>query len=182
MAFAVVLLGVLAAEVEYRMDPYGLRGPDGPLTLREIDPNEGRLDPENYERGSELARALTEPETPLRLEDQFFAFDVGTTLVGQTLVDHRRDFRHGETLIAQCVLNSPHDDMCVECNLHDGEDRLIDRVRSLISREMLRSSHFYRLPESLEPGDYFLVLKSGGREICRRKITVQPGVKSPVAN
>ena len=182
MAFAAVLLTVLGTEVEYRMDPYGLRGPDGPLALRELDPEKRRLDSGNHERDSELIRALTGPETPLRLEDQFFAFDVGTTLVGKTLVNRRREFRHGETLIAQCILNSPHDDMCVECNLHDAEDRLVDRVRSLISREMPRSNHFYRLPESLEPGDYFLVLKSAGREICRRKITLRPGVKSPLAN
>ncbi len=168
LGFTAVLLAILGSEIEYQMDPYKVRGPDGPLSLERID--------------SELAQRMIGPETPLRREDQFFAFDIGTTLVGKVLVNRRREFRHGETLIAQCLLSPPHDDMWVECNLHDADDHLIDRVGSMVSREMLRANYFYKLPASLEPGDYFLVLKSAGQEICRRKVTLRPGAKSPVAN
>lgn len=162
------VLAILGVEIEYQMDPYKMRGPDGPLALVEFD--------------RELAEVMLGPELPLRLEDKFFAFEVGSVLVGNILVNRRNEFRHGETVIAQCTLNPPHEDMWVECNLYDANDRILDRVGAIVPREMLRSSYFYPLNESLEPGDYYLVLQTGGQEITRKKFRLLSSTKSPVAN
>jgi hypothetical protein len=166
--FLLVSTALAGVELEYHLDPYRLRGPDGPLALREVDP--------------QLVQQMLGPERPLRPEDKFFAFEVGTILVGESLMNRRDAYRHGETVIAQCSLNPPHEDMWVECNLHDSHDCVIDRVGTVVAREMLRYNFPYRLTEALEPGDYFVVLKASGREVARRRITLQPAVGAPLAN
>lgn len=163
-----VSAAVAGVEAEYHLDPYRLRGPHGPLALREVDPK--------------LVRQMLAPEQPLRPQDKFFAFEVGTLLVGQSLMNRRETYRHGETVIAQCSLNPPHDDMWVECNLHDARNRIIDRVGAVVAREMHRRNFYYRLTEALEPGDYFVVLKASGREVARRRITLRPAAAAPLAN
>ena len=93
-------------------------------------------------------------------------------MLGDVLMDRKEVFRHGEPIVAQCTLNPPHEDMWIECNLHDADGRIIDRVGQVADRSMLRVSYAFVLPESLLPGQYFLVIRSGGQEITRRPITL----------
>ena len=82
----------------------------------------------------------------------------------------------------QCTLSPIHEDMWVECNLHDAQDRVIDRVGQIAPREMMRSNFFYQLSEALVPGDYFLVVKCAGKEVFRKRITLKPRLAAPLAN
>ncbi len=158
MLLTVVAVG--AVELEYRLDPYGERRPEGPHTLKEIDPD--------------FAKQLFAGDARLREYDKFLAFDVGTSLFGGMITGHRDTFHHGDSIIAQCTLSPPHEDMWVECNLHDAQNVLLDRVGQVVVRSQLRGNFLYRACEALEPGNYFLVLKTGNREITRRQISILP--------
>ncbi|MDA0832407.1 MAG: HTTM domain-containing protein [Planctomycetota bacterium] len=160
-AFVTVTLIMIAVESEYRMDVYGMRRPEGPYSLKVID------DPE-------LIARMMKTSEPIRDEDKFLAFDIGTGLVAGHLVNRRDTFTQGESVIAQCSLSPPHEDMWVECNLHDADGPIIDRVGNVITRELARTEFVYNLSESLEPGDYMLVIRTKGREITRRYFTLLP--------
>ncbi|MBW3542604.1 MAG: HTTM domain-containing protein [Planctomycetes bacterium] len=155
---------------EHRLDPYGLRRAEGAHRLRELDPP--------------LVQAMLAPAKPVRLEDKVFSFDVGTLTVGGSLATRRRQFRAGEEFIAQVMMNPPFEDMWLECNLHDAEDRVLNRIGQPVTRDMMRATFIYTLPHSLEPGEYSLVVATRGREITRRTITVRPSPASraPLAN
>jgi hypothetical protein len=112
--------------------------------------------------------------TRLREQDKFGTFDVGTDFLAGFVINKTDVIRHGETIYAQCHLNPPHEDMWVECNLHDANDVEIDYVGVPVIRESMRASFQYTLTEALPPGEYDLVLKSRGQEITRRRITLQP--------
>lgn len=161
-AFGVLLLVVAvgAVEVEYRLDIYGERGPNGPLALKEIDP--------------EVAKQMFAGSVRLREYDKLLAFDVGTGMFGGLVTGVRDTFQHGDPIIAQCSLNPPHEDMWLECNLHDANNVLIDRVGQIVVRSQLRGNFLYRACEALDPGTYFLVLRTGTQELTRRKIEILP--------
>jgi hypothetical protein len=156
-----VLLSVVAwgaVEVEYQIDPYGERHPDGKFTLREIDP--------------QVAKRMFAGDVRLRDYDKLLAFDIGTSMFGGMVTGKKDVFRHGEAIIAQCSLSPPHEDMWVECNLHDASNVVVDRVGQVVVRSQLRCSFLYRACEALEPGVYYLALKFGGKEVTRRKIEI----------
>jgi len=169
-AFGLGLLGVIAlgVQVEYLSDPYGLRRSEGPYALQEID--------------SDLVREMLKPADALREQDKFYAMDIGTTQVGGFLVDHRREFTQGERAIVEISLNTPHEDLWVECNLHDAENRTVDRVGQVVPREFSRAYANYTFTTAIEPGEYYIVLKSSGQEITRRKLVLHPVRVSAVAN
>jgi hypothetical protein len=162
VAFAALMLVVcvIGVEVEYQIDPFKTRGAEGPLKLVEMD-------------AAQVKRMLKKSER-IREPDKYQSFDMGTELLGDVLIDSRRVFKVGETLIAQCTLNPPHEDMWIECNLHDSDDVVIDHVGQVIDRNTLRSSYSFAMIEVLMPGDYYLVLQSRGIEITRRKFTLKP--------
>ena len=108
----------------------------------------------------------------LREYDKFMSFEVGTTMFAGVVTGRRETFRHGEPIIVQCTLSPPHEDMWVECNLHDASNVVIDRVGQVVVRSQLRGNFLYRACDALEPGDYYLVLKTGNREVTRRKIHI----------
>ena len=163
-----LLLSVTAVGIERQMDVYDMQRPEGPHQLRELSPDE-------------VARFFGKPQ-PLREEDKFFSFQVGTIIVAGRLADNRRVFRPGDQVICEANLNPPHADMWIECNLHDGEDRVISKLSQVIPRESTRGHYIYRLSDALVSGEYAMVLKSRGKEIARRKFTLQGGLPSPVAN
>lgn len=165
LAIVVMLVGV---EAEYLLDPYGIRRPEGPYALEPLEP--------------EYVAQLLTPSGRIRNPDKFLSFNVGTQLMSGLLVNSQYEFRQGDCLVAQCTHCPPHEDMWVECNLHDAHDRVLDRVGQVVTREMLRSNFIYRLTEALEPGEYSLVVKMAGEEITRRKITLKPRIDAPVAN
>jgi len=166
--FAVAVVGLGGLELEYQLDRYGDRRPEGPYKLVQLDPD--------------LVHKMMNDKTPLRTEDKFLFFDIGKWVVGGVLVDSQTEFRQGDQVVAQCTLNPPHEDMWIECNLHDAQNRQLNRFGKTATREELRCNFPYAFPRSLEPGEYSLVLKARGKEIARRRFTLKPGPKSPVAN
>ena len=180
MAISLVLTAALGAEAEYLMDHYKMRGPGGPLSLQALPDDE-------------VERLLT-TDAPMREVDKLLAFDLGTTLVGEHLADHRREFRQGERLVAHVTLSQPHEDMWLDCVLSQaapGETddegrpvpgRLITKIGQVMLREIFRGNFFFTLDESLDAGDYFLRLRSGKEEIARKRFTILPRAGSIAAN
>lgn len=161
-------IAVAGVEMEFQLDPYGERRPEGKYTLRELDPA--------------LIKRMFVGDMKLRETDKLLSFDVGTQMFGGMVTGKRSRFQHGETIIAQCTLNPPHEDMWVECNLHDANNNLLDRVGQVVVRSQLRGNFAYRACQALEPGAYFLVLRTGTTEICRRKIEITEGNCKVLAN
>lgn len=169
-AFGCVALTAIMAgvEIEYRMDLYGERRPEGRHTLKPLDP--------------ETVARLLGPDEPVRPVDKIFAFDVGTATLGGIVANRRGEFRQGESLIAQCTLTPPHEDLWLNCDIHDEDESVVRHQTVLATREMFRSNFNYRLDNSFAPGRYALVLKSNGRELARRTIALLPRHSAPVAN
>lgn len=174
LAFPATLLvtAVLGVELEHQLDPYGLRRPQGPHELVEIDPDR--------------VEAMLESNAVIRPEDLVHSLEMGEMLIGGYVVGHKRTFRQGEKLFAQCTLNPPHPDLMIECNLHDSDNRLLDRVHQVVPREAFRANFLYVLHDALAPGEYALVVRCGGQEVVRRRIVLQPAEDAippaPVAN
>src|SRR5690606_4877734 len=78
----IVMLGV---ETEYRMDVYGMRRPEGPYPLKVVD-------------NPELIAKMMQVSEPIREEDKFLAFDIGSGFVSGFLVNRRNTFSQGEKL------------------------------------------------------------------------------------
>lgn len=169
-AFPVVLLAVasLGVGIEYLMDPYGLRRPEGKHTLKVVDP--------------QFAQKLMAPAEKIRDKDKFFAVDTGTLLVGDLLADRQRVFEYGDIMIIQCHLVPPHEDMWIECKILDGSNRLVGRTANIAAREAFRLNFTYEVTTSLEPGEYTLQFESGGREVMRKGITIVSDGSSVAAN
>ena len=164
-----VIVAALGIETEYRMDPYGKRRPQGPYALKELDAK--------YVEQTLLRRA-----GPIRPEDMIADFQAGTTLISGILAFSKSEFQQGQLAIVQATLSPPHEDMFLECALHDADDHVVDIVRRQARREMFRCNFYYTLSYALEPGEYSFVLKRRGRELLRRRIRILPGKNSPDAN
>lgn len=173
----IVAVGLAGIEAEYLMDPYKMRGPGGPLPLAVM-------------ADEDVQRLLT-PDRPLRQRDKLLAFDLGTTLVGEHLATHRKEFRMGEQLVAQVTLSPPHGDMwldCVCCEATTDENgelvpgRILYKTGHVMIREAFRSNFYFRMDESMDPGDYFLKLRSANEEVARKRFTLLPDVKAAAAN
>lgn len=149
---------VLGVEAEHRSDPFGLHRPEGPYALEPIP----------ADRVSEL---LTEAHE-VRSQDKLFAFDLGTRMVGGIVADRRSTFMYGEDAIIQCCLLPPHEDLWVEFNLHDAEDRVVQRNGRIVPREQLRSSIVFHFDESIPAGQYSWVLNLDGEEVGRREFSL----------
>ena len=157
-AFTALLLVFGGVELEYQMDPFGTRRAEGAYQLVEID--------------SETVSQMLRPSEPIRDEDKFLSFEIGTDLLSDVVINRRTEFRHGETLVAQAVLNPPHEDMWVECNLMDTDGHVIDEVGQIVERSKLRASWAYEMKKSLAPGEYWLVIRVRGRNLTRRSFTL----------
>lgn len=161
-AFAACLLVVAVGGVaaEHTLDPFQERTSSGPLQLEELD--------------GDLVRKMVVNSPRIRESDKYLSFDIGSEMFGDLLVNRKNVFHIGEAIIAQCTLTHPHEDMWIECNLHDFEDHLIDRVGQVVERSNLRSNYAFDIHDALTPGTYFLVIRSGGQEITRKAFTVLP--------
>lgn len=159
-AAVVPLIAVAGTEMEYWWDVYGERRPEGRHQLVAIDP--------------ERAQQLLAPVTPQRDIDKFFAVDMGTFMISELLADRRTSFRHGETMIAQCNLLPPHEDMVVECKIRDGDNRSIDRIVAVATRDMFRVNITFPIAENLPPGDYTMTVETAGRYVMQKKFQILP--------
>ena len=169
-AFLTLLLVSMGGGVglEYALDPYGVRRPEGRYALTPIEP--------------EIVAQMLAPTPPLRDVDKFFAIDTGTILVGDLLVDRRTKFRQGEQLIAQCHLNPPHEDLWLEMHIRDAENHLVKRVPMVATREMYRAHFQFDITNLIDPGEYSVVIETAGREVLRRPITILPHSRLASAN
>lgn len=156
------LIAVASAEADYRIDLYGLRSETGPLPLARMD--------------ADLARRMINSSKPVREKDKFFSFDIGSMTVGGQLANRLQEFKFGDVIIAQCNVNTPHEDLWVECVVEDQQHRIIDSTGQFVTREALYANFNYDAGNKLVPGDYWMVLKSSGKEVARRpfKLTGDP--------
>src|SRR5690606_7077224 len=69
------------ASIEQAMDPYQLRGPDGPLPLKSLD--------------HDAAKQMLSDNKAIRLQDIVYSLEMGTDLFGQALIGRKTTFRHG---------------------------------------------------------------------------------------
>jgi hypothetical protein len=179
-AFAATLLLVSLAgiAVEYKMDHYQMRGPDGPLPLPEI--------------ALEEVQKMLAGDEPLRQVDKLMAFDLGSTLVGEHLASHRTQYWQGESFVAQATLNPPHGDLWLDCQMceavvdeNDDEQRLVPgrilyRTGQFVLRESFRTNFFFGVDNGLAPGEYFLKLRSANEEMARKRFTILPASSNAI--
>ena len=152
-AVAIPLAALIGVQVEYQSDLFGERRPEGRHKLAAIDPDRARI--------------LLASVTPQRDIDKFFAVDMGTFLISDLLADRRTSFQQGEKLIAQCNLIPPHEDMVVTCKIRDSENRMIDRLVTIATREMFRANIVFQIPNDISPGEYFLHVETAGRHVMK---------------
>jgi len=157
LSLAMIVL-VLSAEADYRLDVYGIRRNHGPLPLKKMDMT--------------VARTLINSQRPLREKDKFFSFDIGSMMMAGQLANRKTEFSYGDVVIAQCNINPPHEDLWVECVIEDDQNRVIDVSGQFVTRDQLYSSFPYQTGNKLVPGNYWVVLKSSGQEIARRQFTL----------
>ena len=157
-ALLALVVVVISAEADYRIDVYGLRRNGGPLPLQKMDPT--------------VARTLINSQRPLREKDKFFSFDIGSMIMAGQLANRRQEFEYGDVVIAQCNINPPHEDLWVECVIEDEEQRIIDVAGQFVTRDQLYANFPYQTGNKLVPGKYWVVLKSSGQEIARRPFTL----------
>ncbi len=169
-AALLVTTGVSGVALEYKLDRFGLHRPEGRYPLQEL----------SYEEASQLLA----PDRRIAAEDKVLNFDIGSMFLGGCLADRRTTFRQGETVRVQCGLIPPHENLWIQCNLHDSENRVVETNGLFLSCEMLRALFYYNLGDCIAPGEYSLVLKIADEEIMRRPITVVPrhGRAACVAN
>ena len=153
-----VVVAVASAEADYRIDIYGIRRNNGPLALQKIDSRE--------------ALAMINNPKPLREKDKFFSFDIGNMMVGGQLGNRRDTFKFGDTIIAHCNINPPHEDMWVDCVVEDSDGRIVDSSGQYVTREQLFANFNYDAGNKLVAGEYWMVLKSSGNEVARRPFTL----------
>lgn len=145
-----------AVEVEMQMNVYGLSSGQPTMTLTEVDPMVAE-------------EMINSDSQKVREKDKYFSFDLGTITIGRQLANRRSEFEFGETIIAQCNLNPPHEDMWVECLVEDDQGHKVEQFGQFVTRDMLRTDFYYTIGNRLLPGNYEMVLKSSNQEIYRRK-------------
>ncbi len=118
-----VLVAVASAEADYRIDLYGMRANKDGLALSPMD--------------SKVALTMLKSQQPLREKDKFLSFDIGSMLIGGQLANRSQTYEYGATIIAQCNVNPPHEDLWVECNLEDEQHRIIDTAGVFVTREQM---------------------------------------------
>ena len=193
--FAVVTMLVMlgGVQAEQMLDVYKMRGPNGPLPLKEISADE--------------ARRLLRSDLTLDPSDKFLAVDLGLTSISEHLLARSDTFRQGDRIIVQVTFNPPHEDMWVECLFCEGVDRKagaetveseetgigvdvperefgsreITRMGQVVSRENLRTSFSFLTDRSMEPGPYTFKIRSGGNVVLKKTFTLKANANSPAA-
>jgi hypothetical protein len=129
----------------------------GKLPLREIP-------------AAEVARLME--ERPLREVDKFHALDIGTTVVGEHLIDRGATIRQGQIAVVQVTLLPPHEDLWVECLLRAPDGSLVSRLANIIPREVFRYQFLYKLDGALAPGVYTVHIRSANQEVLKKELTL----------
>ena len=160
LGFAIALpaIAFLGIELEHHWDLYHQRRSEGRPQLVAIEPDRARL--------------LLAGAPPQRDIDKFFAVDMGTFLISDLLADRRTSFRQGEKMIAQCNLIPPHEDMVVICKIRDLENRIVDRIVAVATREMFRVNIEFPISETMRPGEYSMTVETGGRHVMKKNFNI----------
>jgi hypothetical protein len=146
--------------IEHGLDPYRLRAEDGPLPLREISLHE--------------ARRMLRPTEPIRTEDKFFSFTIGSTRFVREPVAPRDGFEQGDTLYARTLLQPTRDDLFAEYVLVDADGDALGRWGAIIPREQDDFSVAIPLkPGAIPAGEHRLELRLEGRHVASRSLTVR---------
>lgn len=153
---AVFLLGV---GIDRASDPFGDHRADGRHVLQPI----------SEERVAQLLRN----DEDVHVTDKVFALDVGSVRFNDNLVDRRQTFAYGETVLIQCSLQPPHEDMFVEVYLRDAVGQVHRRLWQVVSRENLRGHFWFLMDDSLAPGDYSIVMRIDGKDAAQRSLQLQ---------
>jgi len=192
-AFAVATMLVMlgGVQAEQMLDVYKMRGPNGPLPLKEISADE--------------ARRLLKSDLTLDPVDKFLAVDLGLISISEHLLTRSNTFRQGDRIIVQVTFNPPHEDMWVECLFCEGVDRKvvaeaakfeettmsvdvpereygsreITRMAQVVPRENLRTSFGFITDRSMEPGEYTFKIRSGGNVVLKKTFTLLPNANAP---
>lgn len=164
----VLTFGLGGGWLNQRLDLYGIHRPEGLYELQPIEPEE-------------VARLFT-PAPPLRESDKYMGVKLGTLKVGGRLSNHCDQFRYNDVLVCEASLNPPHEDMWIECHFLNEEQKTVHRDGVVVPREARWAQFTYTLTDVLAAGEYTLVIRSRGQEICRRPFTLAMGAKAPVAN
>ena len=117
----------------------------------------------------------------MRQKDKFLSVDVGTQMVAGWLTNRKSEFMLGDLILVQCCLNPPHEDIWIDCHFCEENGRIVHRTGNIVSRENLRNTFQIYANEALEPGQYYISIKSKGVEVLRRSLTLLPKM-SAVAN
>ncbi len=163
----IVAVLFLSIYVEHQQDLYGLRRAEGRMTLHEVD--------------SELVEKMLKPEQVMRQKDKFLSVDLGTQMVGGWLTNRKSEFMVGDSILVQCCLNPPHEDIWIDCHFCEENGRIVHRTGNIVAREHLRNTFRIYASEAMEPGNYYVSIKSKGKEVLRRSLTLLPKL-SAVAN
>jgi hypothetical protein len=155
-AFGALLMVTACGGValEYKLDRYGMRRPEGPYTLKVLDPT--------------YAANLLRPSERVRNQDKVILFDIGSRVLAGAVVDRRSEFYQGEIMKAECDLVPPHEDLWLTCELQDADHRVVDTTGCTVSADSMRAIFDYTLGDSLPGGNYSLVLRIHGEELIRR--------------
>lgn len=164
---AIIAVLFLSIYVEHQQDLYGLRQAEGRMTLHEVAP--------------EMMEKMLAPEQVMRQKDKFLSVDVGTQMVAGWLTNRKSEFMLGDLILVQCCLNPPHEDIWIDCHFCEENGRIVHRTGNIVSRENLRNTFQIYANEALQPGQYYISIKSKGVEVLRRSLTLLPKM-SAVAN
>lgn len=169
MVWATGILSVffISVYVESELDPYGIRRPEGRMALHEVDPK--------------LVAEMLKPDQVLRQKDKFLSVDLGTQIIGGWLINRKSEFMIGESVLVQCCLNPPHEDIWIDCHFCEENGRIVYRNGQIAVRENLRSTFQIFTDGIVEPGKYYVSIKSKGKEVLRKSLTILPKLSS-VAN
>jgi len=168
LGMLLLVSGVIGITAEYFMDPYGLRREEGRYTIKKID--------------QEKVNRMLAPTRSIRTKDKIFDLQTGTVIIGGVIANPRKAFYKGETIVAQCTLNPPHEDMVLQCILFDKDEKPLIPIDYIVPREQNRCSYTFHITGALETGEYALVLKYRGEELLRKTITIDTGKNKVVAN
>lgn len=158
MLFAVILTGSVLGgiELEHWLDPYGKRRDGGPYTLQPMSADRVAL--------------MFEQNEQIREADKFFALEIGSETLGGVVINRGTTWQPGDSIIAQCVLVPPHDDLWISCVLTDSLGQELYQAQLPIYREMRRADFPFTFTSDMAPGDYRLVIRSAGETVLSRTI------------
>lgn len=163
-----LVAGLGGGWMNQRLDLYGTHRPEGPYELTAMSTDE--------------AARLFAPAPAIRESDKYLGVKLGTLRINGRLANHCDSFHYKDLLICEAGLNPPHEDMWIEFHVMTADRQAIHRDGIVAPRESRFAQFSYTLTDTLEPGEYILVVRSRNQEICHRSFTLEMDGKAPVAN